>query len=438
MTTTTPPPPQDRPVAALDLRDDDAVATIRPPAELWSDIRLRFLSELAKRLHQYGTTTTRLEASVESLSHKLGLDTQIWSSPTGILLSFRDAKHPESSEQRVSEVLRLSPGETNLRRLVDTDEVAEKVFHGRMSVGEGYERLRNIEPDKLKFKTTIAGFGFAAASVAAVLKSRPTDIVAAAMVGALTGLLFIASKRFAALRPGLEALAAFLSTLLATLASAYIVPLSLQSVTLAAIVVFLPGLTLTTAVSELSSQHLVSGVARLAGALTVLLKLTFGAVAGSEVAQALHVPLRAVRPSASPLWLEGVALLCGALSYTLLLRPHKRHRWLVIGAAVLGYTSARVGSESFGPQFGVFFAGVVVAASANLFARIKNKPSALIRTPGILLLVPGSVGFRSLFFVFDGQVMQGINTASSLVVLLTTLVAALLFGDLLVPPRRSL
>jgi hypothetical protein len=48
------------------------------------------------------------------------------------------------------------------------------------------------------------------------------------------------------------------------------------------------------------------------------------------------------------------------------------------------------------------------------------------------------VGFRSLFFVFDGQVMQGISTASSLMVLLTTLVAGLLFGDLLVPPRKTL
>ena len=423
----------------LELAPDGSLVPSRPlGAELWSDIRLRFLSELAKRLHQYGTTTTRLEASVESLSQKLGLDTQIWSSPTGILLSFRDAAHPEASELRVSEVLRLSPGETNLRRLVDTDEVAERVFRGKMSVSEGYASLRAIEPERPRYPPLVLGFAFAAASVAAVLKARPIDIVAAASIGALTGVFFVISRRVPHLRPGVEAMAAFSSTLLATLASAYVLPLSLPSVTLAAIVVFLPGLALTTAVSELSSQHLVSGVARLAGALTVLLKLTFGAVAGSEVAKALHVPLRTVRPGASPDWVEGVALLCGAFSYTLLLRPHKRHRWLVMGAAVLGYLSARVGSESFGPQFGVFLAGLVVSATSNLFARLKNKPSALVRIPGILLLVPGSVGFRSLFFVFDGQVMQGINTASSLVVLLTTLVAGLLFGDLLIPPRRSL
>lgn len=417
---------------------DDDLALPAASAEGWPDIRVRFVSELAKRLHQYGATTPRLEAFVEGISVKLGLETQIWSGPTVILLSFKDAAPSNAPEGRASEVLRLTPGETNLKRLVDTDEVAERVYHGRMSASQGYATLRDFQPEPIKFKSTIFGFAFAAASVAGVLKSRPTDIAAAAVIGALTGLLYIVCQRAPHLRPGLEALAAFVSTLLATLASAYILPLSLQAVTLAAIVVFLPGLSLTTAVSELSSDHLASGVARLGGAFTVLLKLTFGAVAGSEVAKAFDVPLRAVRPTANPVWVEGLALLCGAIAYTLLLRPHKRHRWIVIGAAVLGYTSARVGSESFGPLFGVFLAGLVVAAVSNLFARIKKKPSALMRIPGILLLVPGSVGFRSLFFVFDGQVMEGINTASSLVVLITTLVAGLLFGDLLVPPRRKL
>ena len=72
------------PSAETGLEPESAGSLVLPRplgAELWSDIRLRFLSELAKRLHQYGTTTTRLEASVESLSQKLGLDTQIWSSP---------------------------------------------------------------------------------------------------------------------------------------------------------------------------------------------------------------------------------------------------------------------------------------------------------------------------------------------------------------------
>src|SRR5690242_13585712 len=116
--------PVDRPPADVDFRDDDAAPASLTGTGIWSDMRVRFLSELTRRLHQYGTNTPRLESSVESLSQKLGLDTQIWSSPTGILLSFRDAQHPEDPDMRASEVLRLAPGETNLRRLVDTNEVA--------------------------------------------------------------------------------------------------------------------------------------------------------------------------------------------------------------------------------------------------------------------------------------------------------------------------
>jgi uncharacterized membrane protein YjjB (DUF3815 family) len=61
-----------------------------------------------------------------------------------------------------------------------------------------------------------------------------------------------------------------------------------------------------------------------------------------------------------------------------------------------------------------------------------------VREPGIILLVPGSVGFRSLSAVLERDVLLGLDTAVSLIVVLISLVAGLLFGDLLVPPRRAL
>ena len=65
-------------------------------------------------------------------------------------------------------------------------------------------------------------------------------------------------------------------------------------------------------------------------------------------------------------------------------------------------------------------------------------PGALVRVPGIILLVPGSVGFRSLFFAFERDVYLSLDTAFSLLAILIALVAGLLFGNLLVPPRRSI
>jgi uncharacterized membrane protein YjjB (DUF3815 family) len=54
------------------------------------------------------------------------------------------------------------------------------------------------------------------------------------------------------------------------------------------------------------------------------------------------------------------------------------------------------------------------------------------------MLVPGSVGFRSLFHVFEHDVYLGLDKAVSLIVILGALAAGLLFGNLLLPPRRSI
>ena len=55
-----------------------------------------------------------------------------------------------------------------------------------------------------------------------------------------------------------------------------------------------------------------------------------------------------------------------------------------------------------------------------------------------ILLVPGSVGFRSLNFVMERDVFLGLDTAFALLSALIALVAGLLFGNLLVPSRRNL
>ncbi|MGN6790264.1 MAG: hypothetical protein ACTHJP_12155 [Rhodanobacteraceae bacterium] len=62
----------------------------------------------------------------------------------------------------------------------------------------------------------------------------------------------------------------------------------------------------------------------------------------------------------------------------------------------------------------------------------------MVREPGVLLLVPGSVGFRSVSDLLNNQIASGTHIAVLLVTLLISLVAGLLFGDLLVAPRRSL
>ena len=86
----------------------------------------------------------------------------------------------------------------------------------------------------------------------------------------------------------------------------------------------------------------------------------------------------------------------------------------------------------------MFLGGLLLGALANLYARYMHRPGAVIREPGIILLVPGSVGFRSVSYLFERDTTLGMDSFILLITLLISLVAGLLFGDLLVSPRRSL
>lgn len=402
-----------------------------------------FVVEVATRLHAYGTTAQRLEGAVKGVAHRLGLDCEVWSNPTGIILSFAD---PEHGQQRgITRVLRLEPGEQNLGRLAATDAIAEDVLAGRLDPAAGLAALKALDrpPRRLARQLAALSFGLSAASVAALLGAGGADVVTSGVIGIVIGVLYVLAAGRPRLSEALEAIAALVATLLAAAVATFIEPLSLKTVIVASLIVLMPGLMLTNAVSELSSQQLVSGTTRFAGALMILLKLTFGTVAGMQLVAVLGwKPMEAVPQPLSPV-AELAALLVAAYAFAVLFQAARRDYPLVMASVLFGYGLTRLGGEVLGLASGsfaggAFFAGIGVAAASNAYGRWRNRPGALVRVPGIILLVPGSVGFRSLNFVMERDVFLGLDTAFVLLSALIALVAGLLFGNLLVPSRRNL
>src|SRR5690606_33686769 len=152
----------------------------------------------------------------------------------------------------------------------------------------------------------------------------------------------------------------------------------------------MPGLALTNAFSELTSQHLVSGMARLAGAVSTLLKLTVGVMIALTVADLLGIEpqVRASRPQ--PEWVEYSAVVVAAFAFAVLFRASRRDYPVVMLAAIAGYLITRHVGPWLGSPVGVFLSALVVTVAGNAYARWKNRPGALIRVPGIIMLVPGS------------------------------------------------
>lgn len=403
-------------------------------------VRIDFVVQLAARLHAYGTTAERLEGAITAVAPRIGLRCAAWSNPTGLILSFGDATREGSSDD-TTRVIRLQPGEVDLRKLCQADAIAERLLSGAIDVPEATAALRALDrpPGRRARALTALSFGLTSASVAGLLRSSWADMIAAASIGCLIGVLSVMGSKRPRLAESLDAVAALVAMLLAAAIAAFIVPLSLKTVIVAALIVLLPGMMLTNAVAELTSQHLVSGTARFAGALAVLLKLTFGTVAASHAATLLGwVPQEATIAVPPPAWVEWAALAIGCYAFAVLFKADSRDYPLVMASAALGYVVTKFGGQALGSEAGVFLAGLVITALGNAYARYANRPGALIRVPGIILLVPGSVGFRSLTFVLERDVALGLDTGFLLVNLLVALVAGLLFGNLLIPARRNL
>jgi uncharacterized membrane protein YjjP (DUF1212 family) len=369
---------------------------------------------------------------------------QIWSTPTGLLLSLGDAGRPESTQQ--TRVLRLEPGDVDLRALAALDAIAEGVSRGTHTLGEAWVAMHALdEPVTARRQLlSVAAFGVAAAAVAGLFRTGWVDIAVAGVLGLVIGWIVLLSSTRPHLNAASEALAALVATALATTFAHFVAPLSLQTVIVAALIVLMPGLSLTTAVAELASQQLVTGTTRFAGALTVLLKLTFGSVAATQLMSAVGWTPRLAAAAALPGAVEVVATVAAAASFAVLFRAARRDVLLVMASAILGYLLTRVGGAWFGAvgsgsfAGAVFFASLVMAALANLYGRLAGRPGALVRVPGIMLLVPGSVGFRALAFVMERDYSLGVDTLVAVLSALIALVAGLLFGSLLVPPRRHL
>ncbi len=402
--------------------------------------RIAFVVELAGHLHAYGTTAQRLEGAIESVAKRIGLECQPWVNPTGMIMAFNDPARA-AGESDTTRVIRVGLGDTDLDKLCEVDRIAEDVMAGRTQIGAGREALRALErPRGWRGRAMqLLGFGMASAAVAGLLRLPWLDIGTAGLIGLLIGLLDNLASSRPRLSEASDALAGLLAGAVAIAVASFVAPLNLNTVIIASLIVLLPGMALTNAMNELTSRHLVSGTARFAGALTTILKLTIGTAIALSIAQLLGMEpaVRASRPQ--PDWVVWWALALGAFAFAVLFRAQRRDYPLVMAAAASGYLISRYGGEAFGPQAGVFLAALATTAAGNVYARWANRPGALIRLPGIIMLVPGSTALRGVISLVQAQdIGAGQEAALAAINTLMALLAGLLFGNLLVSARRNL
>lgn len=389
------------------------------------------MTELSAALHRYGAPAHRLELALDAFASSTGIEVQVMATPTALFIGFEGGTDVR--------IVRRELGEVDLEKLVQVDEIGNRVARRELTPGAGEQALRDVAEAPARFGpwSVLLGHAMASGGAALVFGGWLREAVAATALGTVTGLL---SQALKALPEG-HRLFPFLAGLLTTflLAGARgLVPLATDGVLLAALIVLLPGLTLTVSLTELATGHLLSGTTRLTSAIIVLVQLGFGLAVGGVLGNAVFGPTAPAAATLVPWWAVLVSLGVTAAAFTVLLKARPRDLGWIVVACVVAVASARLGTAHLGSALGGGLGALALTLYSNAVARWRYRPATVTLVPGILLLVPGSIGFRAVSALLREDVVGGVETAFTTLLAGTALAIGLILGNALLSPRRAL
>jgi uncharacterized membrane protein YjjB (DUF3815 family) len=108
---------------------------------------------------------------------------------------------------------------------------------------------------------------------------------------------------------------------------------------------------------------------------------------------------------------------------------------LVSGLAFLGVMA---GSSLLDSNLGNLLGTIVAVVIANLWARKTGRPSSIVLIPAIVMLVSGTIGFRGLASMAEGELLLGVQQFLQMFIVAITILAGILIGFTIVRPEPNL
>lgn len=245
-----------------------------------------FILKVGVAAHKYGSTSTRLESFLSTLSNRMGYQGVFKATPVEIVFGLRETT---DSPQRL-EVMATPPPNIDLDKLARLGELLNEIKEGSLSIPDAYARIDAIDqvpPPWGKFASML-GYVLTGLGLAPLLGAGWTDTLVATVFSILVyGLVLLSARLGTTAMAWMPFSTALIIGFLATLVKHWVPELNLVLVTLSAVAIILPGFSISLGAGELVAQHVLSGVSNLINGLITLFKQIAGAVIGVGMARVL-------------------------------------------------------------------------------------------------------------------------------------------------------
>jgi uncharacterized membrane protein YjjB (DUF3815 family) len=86
-----------------------------------------------------------------------------------------------------------------------------------------------------------------------------------------------------------------------------------------------------------------------------------------------------------------------------------------------------------GNVVGAFAGALAVSSAGHLYQYLSKRPAALVQIPGLITLVPGSMGFRGVHALIQQDSSAGVSLITDMVMTGAVLAVGLLLADNILP-----
>ncbi|CAO3645491.1 unnamed protein product [Cunninghamella blakesleeana] len=400
--------------------------------------RQDFIMELGKSLVRTGAPSHRIEAALEKTSKKLEINGSYFVLPGLIMVNFLD----DDTHTSETHLIKCSRS-LDIGKLEKVNEVAHLISRGKMEVTEAANRLDEInnQPPTWGIKMTLLGYVLSSAFIAPLFFNGSwTDCWVAGIFGLGVGIATFISERVLMFGNVFEMAVTIVVSIITLALHNYV---CYSAVALSAVVIALPGFSLTSAVMELSAKNLCSGAIHLIHAIIYIFFLAFGMGYGNTVWELTHPgsdfkaasTMQTCSQPVDPLWyILMLPLACVGIGIVFGTTVKQYPAFTLnsaVGFAVYYFLAKVVGPTSIiTPSVGAFALGL----TANIYGRITKRLTFVMLMGGIIILVPGSIGVRGAVSLFDGSENTGGMFAFQIIGIALSITLGLFLANLCVYP----
>jgi uncharacterized membrane protein YjjP (DUF1212 family) len=394
---------------------------------------VKFIVELGRSFHKCGFSSYALEERLMEVASNFDISLQVYSSPTGIFLSFED------QDAFTTTILRVEPGILDLEKIALTNEISNRVLDKKTTAKEGLDLLKKVMSKGNRFPFWIIILSYAAISVmvSVIIGGDLKELFVSCFLGSIVGIIFVISNRFNLTRL-LEFLCAASIGALSNILYRLIGPYDQSIAIISGLIVLFPGLTLISGIDEIANRNPLSGTTRLSSALFILMFIVFGVALGSNFFfPQTNSYIFNIKNLSLPIYLQYIATFLAPLTFIAILNARFKDAPVMLLSSLLAQIGLYFGNRIVSDQIGIFFAALTLGLFSNSWARFSKGSQYIPLISGLILLVPGVVGYQSLSSFLSKDISEGIIIAFNMSLRAIALVTGLLCSNFMVSAYKN-